>query len=170
MKLLPLMVLCLPLSLTADVADSSAAGFTVKLSIPIQAPPATVYRSLFKVGEWWDSAHTFSQDAHNLSIEEKIMGCYCEKLPGGGEARHMEVVRFEPGKMLVMSGAIGPMQALAATGTMTIQVSAGEGGSKLDVTYTVGGYVAAGLTSWAAPVDGVLKAQFTRLKAYVEKH
>ena len=77
----------------ADVADSSAAGFTVKISIPVAAQPAEAYRNLIhNVGDWWDSNHTFSGDAHNLSIEEKSMGCFCEKLPGGGAVRHLELI------------------------------------------------------------------------------
>jgi hypothetical protein len=168
--LLPLVLLLLPVWAMADVADSSAAGFTIKLSLPIQASPADVYRQLLKVGDWWNPAHTFSHDARNLSIEEKAMGCFCEKLPNGGAVRHLEVVNFAPGKMLVMIGALGPMQSLAATGAMTIQISSAEGGAKLDVTYAVMGYLAAGMNSWAAPVDGVLKEQFTRLKASVEQH
>jgi len=51
----------------------------------------------------------------------------------------------------------------------TIQIAPADGGSKVDVTYAVAGYLAGGLNSWAAPVDGVLKEQFTRLKSYVEK-
>jgi hypothetical protein len=68
-----------------------------------------------------------------------------------------------------MSGALGPLQTLAATGSMTIQLApAAGGGTKLDVGYAVAGYLAAGMKSWAAPVDAMVTEQFTRLKAYVE--
>jgi|SRR5579872_4087889 len=167
--LLPLALLLLPACLPADVADSSPAGFTVKLSVPIQASAADVYKSLLKVGEWWNPDHTFSHNAHNLSIEEKAMGCFCEKLPGGGAVRHLEVIHFVPGKTLIMSGGLGPLQSLAVTGTLSIQISGAGTGAKVDVTYAVSGYLAGGLNNWAAPVDGVLKEQFTRLKSYVEK-
>ena len=36
----------------------------------------------------------------------------------------MEVVNVDPGKTLVLSGALGPLQSMAATGSMTIQLSA----------------------------------------------
>jgi len=52
---------------------------------------------------------------------------------------------------------------------MRIQLTPADGGTKVEVTYAVGGYVAAGLNTWAAPVDGVLKEQFTRLKNALEK-
>ena len=153
----------------AEVADASANGFTVKTSVTIQASPDEVYRRLIhNVGEWWNPQHTFSGDAHNLTMEEKPIGCFCETLPGQGAVRLMELVRFAPGKTLVLSGALGPLQSLAATGSMTIQLSAGETGTKVDVTYAVAGYLAAGMNSWAAPVDSVIMDQFARLKNYVE--
>lgn len=153
----------------AEVVDSASNGFTVKLAIAIQAPPADVYtRLIHNVGDWWNSAHTFSGDAHNLGIEEKPMGCFCEKLPGGGSVRHMEVIYLAPGKALGLSGTLGPLQALAATGTMSFRISPAEGGSRLEVTYAVGGYSRAGLDAWAKPVDSVLLDQITRLRNYTE--
>jgi len=80
----------------------------------------------------------------------------------------MEVVNVVPGKRLVMSGGIGPLQSVAAAGSMEILLSPADGATKLQVTYTVGGYLPGGLNTWAAPVDGVLAEQFTRLKNYVE--
>jgi uncharacterized protein YndB with AHSA1/START domain len=151
------------------VVDSSASGFTVRTTLAIRAAPEDLYRRLVRnVGDWWNSSHTFSGNAHNLSLEEKAMGCFCEELPGGGGVRHMEVVYFAPGKTLRLSGALGPLQSIAAAGSLTIQLSASEGGTKLEVTYTVAGYLPAGMNTWAAPVDGVIEEQFTRLKSYIE--
>jgi Polyketide cyclase / dehydrase and lipid transport len=153
----------------AEVVDSAANGFTVRTTIPIQATPDAVYRRLLQVGEWWNSAHSFSGDAKNLSIEEKPGGCFCEKLPNGGAARHMEVAMFAPGKSLVMTGGLGPLLALGATGALSIQLTPADGGTKLQATYVVTGYYAKGLNTIAPPVDGVLAEQFTRLKNLVEQ-
>ncbi len=152
----------------ADVADSSAAGFTIKISIPIAAQPAEAYRKLINIGDWWDSNHTFSGDAHNLSIEEKPLGCFCEKFPGGGAVRHLELINFTPDQTLVFSGALGPLQSLAATGTMTIHFAPADAGTKLTVVYSVLGYQPAGMAAWAAPVNTMLTEQFTRLQNYAE--
>jgi hypothetical protein len=159
-----------PAGAFADVADASSSGFTIKTALTIQAAPEVVYQRLIhNVGDWWSPSHTFSRDPHNLSIEEKPMGCFCEKLPNQGSVRHMEVVFLAPGKAIGMIGALGPLQSLAATGSMRIQLSPVEGGTKLEVVYAVSGYLAAGMNTWAAPVDSVLTEQFTRLKGYIER-
>ncbi len=153
----------------AAVVDSAANGFTVKSELNIQAPPQDVYgRFVHNFGDWWNSMHSFSGDAHNLSIDDKAMGCLCEKLPGGGSVRHMEVVYADPGKKLVLSGALGPLLSVAATGSMTIQFDKAGDGTKLAVVYTVTGYLPAGMNTFAAPVDSVLTEQFTRLKSLIE--
>jgi uncharacterized protein YndB with AHSA1/START domain len=153
----------------ADVADSAATGFTVKFAVTIQAPPKDVYRRLVhNVGDWWNPMHTFSGDAHNLSIDDKPMGCFCEKLPSGGGVRHMEVVNVDPGKTLVLSGALGPLQSMAATGSMSIQLAAAGDGTKVSVAYAVIGYLPGGMNTLAPIVDSVLTEQFTRLKSLIE--
>jgi hypothetical protein len=153
-----------------EVVDSAAGGFTVRTTLNIKAAPADVYTSLISgVGKWWDSAHTFSHDARNLSIDAKPMGCFCEKLPGGGGVRHMEVVYTDPGKGLVLTGGLGPLLSHAVAGSMEIHMTAAAEGTKLVVTYAVTGYLPAGMSSWAAPVDSVLNQQFNRLKNYIER-
>jgi len=153
----------------AEVVDSSSTGFTVKLAIAIEAPPADVYQRLIhNVGDWWNPAHTYSGDAHNLSIEEKPMGCFCEKLPGGGGVRHMEVIYLAPGKALGLAGGLGPLQTMAVTGSMRFVITPAPGGSLLEVTYAVGGYLKAGLDTLAKPVDAVLLDQLTRLKNFIQ--
>ena len=174
MKPFPLFVaavLVLPVGFArAEVADSASSGFTIKATIAIKATPDEVYRTLVRnVGDWWNPSHTYSHDAHNLSIDEKPMGCFCEKLPGGGSVRHMEIVSFAPGKALGMTGAMGPLQLIAAAGNMRFELSPADGGTKLDLTYAVTGYFPAGMNTWAAPVDSVLKEQLTRLKNFVER-
>lgn len=166
---LPVLLFCLAQTLSfAEVADSGANGFTIKIVTSIHAAPADVYKKLINnVGDWWNSQHTYSGDAHNLSIEERPGGCFCEKLPNGA-VRHMEVVFFSSGKTLRLMGGLGPLQGLGAGGALTFSLSAEAGGAKLQVTYAVHGYLAQGMNSFAAPVDTVLTEQITRLKNYVE--
>src|SRR5215467_6715751 len=152
---------------SATVADSGPNGFTVKVTVHVQASPADAYRKFVRnVGDWWNSSHTFSGSSKNLSIEERAAGCFCEKLLDGGGVRHMEVVTIMPGKMLVMTGALGPMQALAVAGNLRVVFSPEDGGTKLEATYAVVGYLPAGMNAFAGPSDAMLTEQFAGFKKY----
>ena len=157
-------------SLNAAVSDSGPGGFTIQISYDVKGTPDDVYKKFVQnIGDWWNPDHTFSGDAHNLSIEAKPMGCFCEKMPKGGGVRHLEVITVVPGQWLVMSGGLGPMQSLAAAGTMTITLKSSTAGvTQLAMTYAVAGYLAKGMNAWAGPVDNMLTEQFTRFKKYVE--
>jgi hypothetical protein len=169
MKLVCLLfTIAIPVSAVAAVADASAAGFTVKISLTITAAPGQAYdRFIHNISDWWNPQHTFSGDPRNLSIEEKPMGCFCEKLPNGG-VRHMEIIYVERGKLLRMSGLLGPLQGIGGAAVLTTSFSAAGTGTKLDATYSVSGYSAAGMNAFAGTVDSVLSDQFNRLKNYVE--
>ena len=168
MKAIVALCLCAAPAVHAEIADSNPSGFSVKFSASLHAPPAEVYQRIVRVGDWWSSDHTFSGDAHNLSIDARGGGCFCEKLADGGSLRHMEVVFAWPGKLLRLYGGLGPLQGIAVAGPMTFQLKPEQGGTRLDFTYSVAGYTPQGVSSWAVPVNEVLGAQFTRLKAYVE--
>lgn len=158
-----------PMLASADVADSSPNGFTVRITLNIQAAPEDVYRKLVhNVGDWWDASHSYSGNAHNFSIDDKPLGCFCEKLPNGGGVRHFEVLRAIPAKTLVLGGGMGPLQAMAVTGTMVIEFASSNGGTKMDVTYAVAGYRPEGMMDLAPVVDSVLTGLMVRLKNYAE--
>jgi hypothetical protein len=154
----------------AEVKDSSAIGFTIEDTIIIAANPNDVYHSLVvDVGRWWDSAHTFSGKASNLSIDDKAGGCFCEKLENGGSVHHLEVVFAAPGKTLRMIGGLGPLQAMAVAGSMTWSLSKTDSGTNVKVIYSIGGYRPGGLQKMAPLVDKVMLQQLERLKEFIEK-
>src|SRR5262245_59802378 len=97
----------------ADVVDSAPNGFTVKAAIVVAAPAAKAWAALLEPRGWWDKNHTWSGDASNLSLDASTGGCFCEKLPAGGGVRHMTVVYADPGKLLRLTGGLGPLQDLA---------------------------------------------------------
>jgi uncharacterized protein YndB with AHSA1/START domain len=155
--------------LRGEVIESTAAGFLVRNTAGINAPPATVYAALTDgVGGWWDPAHTLSHDARNLSVDAKPGGCFCERLPDGGGVQHMSVVYASPGKLLRLTGAIGPLQEAALAGTMTWNLLQAGGGTTVELIYTVGGFRAGGFRDMPTVVDVVLRGQLARLKAFVE--
>jgi hypothetical protein len=81
----------------------------------------------------------------------------------------MEVVNVAPGRTLRMSGGLGPLQGMASAGSMTIGLSPAPAGTKLELTYAVAGYLPAGMSTLATPVDSVLTDQFNRLKNFIER-
>ena len=50
----------------------------------------------------------------------------------------MEIVMVVPGKLLAIAG---PLQSIAATGSMKIMLSMASGDTKLEVTYSLSGYL-----------------------------
>jgi uncharacterized protein YndB with AHSA1/START domain len=135
----------LAVPLRGEVIESTAAGLIVRNTAAINAPPAKVYAALTDgVGRWWDPAHTFSNDARNLSLDAKPGGCFCERLPDGGGLEHMRVIYASPGKLLRLSGAIGPLQEAALAGTMTWSLSQAGGGTTVELSDAVGGFRAGG--------------------------
>jgi hypothetical protein len=153
----------------ADVLDSAAGGFTLKISVDIHASTHDVYTHLLRVADWWDSAHTFSGNSHNLRLEAIPTGCFCEDFRNGGGVRHMDVVYVEPDKTLVLRGGLGPLQRMAASASMTLALTATPDGANLEVTFAAAGYLPAGMNTLAAPVDGIITEQVNRLKRLVEQ-
>jgi hypothetical protein len=154
----------------ADVVDRAASGFTVRTTVAVAAAAPRVYQDLLNVGAWWDKEHTYSGDAKNMTIVAQPGGCFCEKYPGGA-IEHGRVLYVSPNRLLRFSGAFGPLQELATTGTMTWTIEPAQqgSGSTLTMTYTVGGYAPGGLDKLADIVDMVLAQQVKLLKAYAEQ-
>jgi uncharacterized protein YndB with AHSA1/START domain len=152
----------------AEVIDAVPNGFEVKQEVEIAAPAAKVWATIVQPATWWDSRHTWSGSAANLSLAAASGGCFCERLPNGGSVLHLSTVNAVPNQKLVLFGALGPLQNSGAAGHLAFVLSEIDGKTKLTVTYDVGGYMKGGLDKIAAPVDGVLAQQVTRLKAQVE--
>ena len=95
-------------------------------------------------------------------------GGFEEKLPDGGFVRHMDVIYCHPGKMLRMTGALGPLQDSAVQATMTILLNKVDDKTTITTTYHVGGYFAGGLKKLAPVVDQVITEQFQRLGKRIE--
>jgi uncharacterized protein YndB with AHSA1/START domain len=152
----------------ATVVDIATNGFTLQVAAHIAAPPTKVYATLIKPAHWWDSEHTFSGAAANLTLEAKAGECWCKKLANGGSTVHMTVVHVEPGKGMTLRGALGPFQSYAVEGAMTWTLKASGDGTDLSLTYSLGGYFKDGTAQLSKGADGVLTDQVGRLKRLVE--
>jgi uncharacterized protein YndB with AHSA1/START domain len=144
-------------------------GFLVKFEVNVNAPAAKVYDALVgQVGSWWNPEHTYSHDAKNLSIDARPGGCFCEKLPNGGGIEHLRVVYIAPPQVVRFSGALGPLQASGVAGSMTWKLTGGPDNTRLDLSYSVGGFIPGGFEKIAPAVEGMLREQLDRLKLFVE--
>ena len=149
----------------AEVKSVTPAGFEVESKAVVAATPAETYAMLGRVGEWWNSSHTYSGDAANMGLELRAGGCFCERIPAdGGTIEHGRIVYARPGDTLRVQGGLGPLQAEAALGTLTWALKAAPGGAEVTQTYVVGGYIRGGADKLAPIVDQVLAEQLAGLQ------
>jgi len=152
----------------AEIVSAGPSGFNLRhvIEAPNVAAPV-IWAALADVGKWWDPEHTYSGDARNLTIDPVVRGCFCEKLSLYAGVEHGTVVFAQPTKTLRLIGALGPLQEFGITGALTWQIDAAGGGSKITMTYNVGGFADRPLSDWAPIVDEVLGVQAQRLGRYV---
>ncbi len=151
----------------AEVVSASSNGFEVREIVPLVVPPAAAFDSFTNIAEWWDPQHTYSGDSANLSLTLAPGGCFCERMPKtGGGIEHLRVTYIEPGKRVILTGALGPLLYEATTGVMDIQVKTIAGGSQVTLDYKVAGFANGGAAKLAPAVDEVLATQMKRLRAY----
>lgn len=157
-----LTILCAP-PVQAEVKSADDTGFFVGGTQDIAAVPAAVWARLVKPAQWWDSAHTWSGQAANLSLDPRAGGCFCEGLPARGSSEHMRVVRADPGRQMILSGALGPLQTEPVSGVLTIRLAAKDGRTVLTWSYAASGLRGIKGTAIAGPVDTVMSLQFASL-------
>lgn len=148
------------------VVGSSANGFTVREEVEFAGPPEGAWKRLIDVASWWNPEHTYSGHSSNLTLTLSPGGCWCEKLENGGFARHLEVVLVIPEKTLRLSGGLGPLQGMGATGALTFTLrKASDTVTTVIAEYSVVGYSRDGLSGIAGAVDEVLGEQLKRFAA-----
>ena len=153
--------------LHAEITQSDAQGFTSEYAAVVDARPAAVWKALLALPAWWSDAHTYSGKAANLTLDARAGGCWCEAWDNGS-VEHARVVLVLPGRLLRLHGSLGPLQDLPVQGVLNLTVGVRDGQTRLRMHYRVGGSPGVGLDKLAAPVDGVMGAQFKRLKALAE--
>jgi uncharacterized protein YndB with AHSA1/START domain len=147
----------------SEVIRATEGGFTVRHQVTAAMPPPAVWSAMADVGRWWDPEHTYSGDARNMTLEPFVGGCFCERLGMYAGIQHMAVIYAQPPKTLRLSGALGPLQEFAVTGSMTFSIEPASGGSKVTLTYTASGFTDRPMSDWAPLVDSVLGVQLQRL-------
>jgi uncharacterized protein YndB with AHSA1/START domain len=164
--LLILAVMALAAPAHAKVLSTSDSGFRIENRATIPATKAQAWTALGEIGRWWNSSHTYSGDANNMTIALKAGGCWCEAIPGGG-VEHGRVVMVLPEKgTLRIDSATGPLQDEGVAGALTWQIKEIDGGVEVVQTYNVGG-ARPEIVKIAPMVDKVMGEQLERLKTYI---
>jgi uncharacterized protein YndB with AHSA1/START domain len=151
----------------AAVKQAASDNLLIQDSRVLHATPARTYTALSDVAHWWDSEHTWSGNAANLSLKPEAGGCFCERW-GENSVQHMQVLGAIRDHQLRLQGGLGPLQGMAVQGVMTFTLKPTGDGSTLNFEYRVNGASGSGLDKLAAGVDSVLMQQLDRLQRYAE--
>ena len=164
-----LFTLILCQSASAAVNHINDHGFALENSFSTHAKPHQVWQALTQsVGQWWPADHTWFGDASKLSIDPVAGGCFCE-IDGDRQAAHMRIGYVAPNKLLRMLGGLGPLQGMGLYGALDWKIEATFSGSKVNLTYNVGGYAKDGFAQLAPIVDRVQHQQLKALIDFLEK-
>ena len=164
------LVMCVSLQPAyAAVKDQAPNGFTLENSQWVPVDQATAWKAfVHDVGQWWPADHTWWGDASRLSISEKVGGCFCE-LNGAQQAWHMSVTFVDPGKLMRMTGGLGPLQGMGLDGALEWRFVEENGGTRITLWYRAGGYTPDDLTKFVPVVDKVQGLQLGGLAEYLRK-
>lgn len=159
----------------AEVIAQSENGFAVGHTVSVSVDPDAAFAMLRTPAKWWDKDHSWTGNPENLYMDAQAGGCFCELIPNAattesgapqrtlrGSVQHMQIVHVDPGKLLRMSGALGPLQSEAVTGTLTVTLAPIKGGTMLAFEYVAGGFMRIDVAVMAPAVDRVIGAQASR--------
>jgi uncharacterized protein YndB with AHSA1/START domain len=148
----------------AGVSATGANGLATHDEAVVAASPEDTWIALTDPAGWWSPQHSWSGNSANFTLYPVAGGCFCEELPeSGGSVEHMRVIYADPDKLLRLSGALGPLQSEALTGTLTVTLEPAGSGTKISWDYVVGGFARIDLAALAPVIDGVQSEQLGRL-------
>lgn len=160
----------------AELVQQADNGFVVQHSVTVATDPDATFAMLRTPAKWWDKDHSWTGNAENLYMDAQAGGCFCELIPNEattesgapqrtlrGSVQHMQILYTDPGRLLRLSGALGPLQGEAVTGTLTFTLKPVKGGTRITMDYVVGGFMRMKVAEIAPAVDGVMVAQLSRL-------
>ena len=163
---------CCMTAANAEVTNTADNGFTVQHQAVIAGDNETVWKAMIAPSRYWNPDHSWSGNAENFYLVPQAGGCFCELIrttsddnikSSEGSVQHMRVIYARNNKMLRLSGALGPLQGEAVTGTLTILLQPEGDSTVVRFTYKVGGYMEFPVDQIAPAVDGVIGEQLARL-------
>ena len=151
----------------AEVKDAAASGFTVENARVVPVDARTAWQALVdNVDAWWPKDHSWWGQASRLSIDPVAGGCFCER-DSARQAQHMQVAFVEPGKLLRMTGGLGPLQGMGLHGALEFRLTPEGEGTRIVLWYRAGGYTPDDLSKFAPIVDRVQGQQLAALADYL---
>lgn len=149
----------------AEIKDATASGFTLENAIQVPVEPMRAWKVLVgEVDRWWPKDHTWWGTEGALSIEPRAGGCFCER-HGEQQALHMLVTFVDPGKLLRLTGGLGPLQGMGLSGALEFRLAPAASGTTITMYYRAGGYTPDDLSELAPVVDRVQALQLGGLAA-----
>ncbi len=160
----------------AEVKSVAENGFSVVHIADVDASPMVIWSRLISPKDYWNKTHSWSGSVDGFYLDPKAGGCFCENMMSkdakgkskvAGTVEHMRVIFADPGKVLRMQGALGPLQSEAVLGTLTVAIVPAKsgGGSTVSFSYVVGGYMRYKTAEISAAVDKVIGEQFNAMVA-----
>ena len=151
----------------AEVKDAARNGFTIENSVEVAVDAATAWDALVDdIDAWWPKDHSWWGAASTLSIDARAGGCFCERA-GRQQALHMTVTHVDPGKLLRMTGGLGPLQGMGFSGALEWRFAPAEGGTRITLYYRAGGYSPEDIGGFVPVIDRVQAVQLDGLAAYL---
>jgi hypothetical protein len=158
----------------AEVKAASDTGFNSVHIATVNASPEDIWQRLLTPKDYWNRAHSWSGSSAGFYIDAQANGCFCElfqeadangKLKTVGSVEHMRVIFAQPGKVLRMQGALGPLQSEAVIGTLTVAMEPAKdsAATRVSFSYVVGGYMRYKVSEIAPAIDKVLGEQFKNM-------
>jgi hypothetical protein len=144
----------------ADVKSAAADGMVLQVKGEVALSRDEAWSRLLNPATWWSSAHTYSQNAKNLSIDAVAGGCWCE-LWDKGEVEHGRVIYLVRNQAVRFNAPLGPLQGLGVNAVLTFTLVDGSAAGRTAITadMIVVGSSLSGLDKLAPIVDQVLTEQ-----------
>ena len=153
----------------AELQESKENYFSIAFEEKLAISTEQLNAQILKIEEWWHPGHTYSGKSENLFVDLKKRHCFCERLGNQGTVRHLDLVNYQPNKLIRFRGGLGPLQALPVNGVLDFTISAIDTKhSLLKVTYKVSSN-SPQLKAWPSAVEQVLSEQIKRLVAKVNQ-
>jgi hypothetical protein len=158
----------------AEVKTKADNGFSVFHTTDVDATPDAIWKRLISPKDYWSKDHSWSGSVAGFTLDPRPGGCFCEVINDEGSGakpktlgnvEHMRVIFAQPGKVLRMQGALGPLQSEAMLGTLTVAIAPAKSGtgSTVSFSYVAGGYMRYKPADIATVVDKVIGEQFANL-------